>query len=583
MGCVDLNWRVILGFAVVVLWSIVPIPQISVKSAQGAINAERDTCLHAADTMAIRACEKVLSADPDDLQVLLKLSQHLAVKQDYESAIKIMEQAKKYHPDSTKVKHNLKKLISYHKEQKWKEKRTGAGKEVTTSSRGSTEYKLLKIRCLRLKGKSALEACNRAIQEIKDDPSLYKARAAHLEALGRNQEATRDYSLAAKYNPARPLESASADIEEKPKEVQRISKKRDKIKLKMEEVPEPQGAEPAPEANIAADQSPKKEKVVVQPEESSVQVSQPAGGPSPETPAVSGSETTIKKLATLKGLYENSLISRGEYERRREALLDSLVTVPKRKTKKHVPAIDPNILGNYHALVIGEQDYQFLPKLKTAKRDAESVAEVLTKHYGFKVKILMDASRRDILLALSAYRRTLSKDDNLLIYYAGHGWLDEKADVGYWLPVEAVEENKVDWISMATLTSSVRVLEAKHVLIVADSCFSGKLARGLFMQDRNPDYLARIAKKRTRVVLTSGGLEPVLDGGGKGGHSVFAATFLKVLQDNKEIMDGSTLFTKIRRPVMLKAQQVPEYSDIRMAGHEGGDFVFLPVEPGDEN
>ncbi|MDP7667219.1 MAG: hypothetical protein QF738_04055 [Rhodospirillales bacterium] len=33
----------------------------------------------------------------------------------------------------------------------------------------------------------------------------------------------------------------------------------------------------------------------------------------------------------------------------------------------------------------------------------------------------------------------------------------------------------------------------------------------------------------------------------------------------------------IRRPVMLAADQTPEYADIRKAGHDGGDFLFVRV------
>ena len=63
----------------------------------------------------------------------------------------------------------------------------------------------------------------------------------------------------------------------------------------------------------------------------------------------------------------------------------------------------------------------------------------------------------------------------------------------------------------------------------------------------------------------------------KGEHSVFASAFIQALRDNTGIMDGSTLFTKIRRLVMLNSDQTPEYSDIRKAGHDGGDFIFLDV------
>ena len=40
-------------------------------------------------------------------------------------------------------------------------------------------------------------------------------------------------------------------------------------------------------------------------------------------------------------------------------------------------------------------------------------------------------------------------------------------------------------------------------------------------------------------------------------------------------MDGQTLYDAINRPVVLKADQTPQYSEIRRAGHGGGDFLFV--------
>jgi len=110
---------------------------------------------------------------------------------------------------------------------------------------------------------------------------------------------------------------------------------------------------------------------------------------------------------------------------------------------------------------------------------------------------------------------------------------------------------------------------------VVDSCYSGTLTRGVKVTLQSPDYLQRMATKRARVVLTSGGLEPVSDSGGGAKHSVFASAFINALRDNESLMDGTELFLKIRRPVMINAPQTPEYADIRFAGHEGGDFLFV--------
>ena len=83
-----------------------------------------------------------------------------------------------------------------------------------------------------------------------------------------------------------------------------------------------------------------------------------------------------------------------------------------------------------------------------------------------------------------------------------------------------------------------------------------------------------MASKWARVAITSGGLEPVADKGG-GENSPFAKAFIDALNDNNAVMDGTTLFTKMRRPVMVAAQQTPQYSDVRGAGHDGGDFIFV--------
>ena len=59
---------------------------------------------------------------------------------------------------------------------------------------------------------------------------------------------------------------------------------------------------------------------------------------------------------------------------------------------------------------------------------------------------------------MSRLRRELGPDDNLLIYYAGHGYVDEETEEGYWLPVDAVEDDPVDWISNSTITTMLRGL-----------------------------------------------------------------------------------------------------------------------------
>ena len=230
---------------------------------------------------------------------------------------------------------------------------------------------------------------------------------------------------------------------------------------------------------------------------------------------------------------------------------------------------------NYFALVIGNNQYSDLPALQTALNDAHTVAMTLQNEYGYNVSLLTNATRAQILQSLEKFRTTLTTNDNLLIYYAGHGWLDKDGNEGYWLPVDATNSSSINWISNGSITTILRAIQAKHVMVVADSCYSGKLARGISIKQKSPDYIQKIASLRARTVLASGGLEPVADGGGRGNHSVFASAFIKALKQNQGVLDASELFNQIRRPIVLNSDQVPEYADIRKAGHDGGDFLFI--------
>ncbi len=254
--------------------------------------------------------------------------------------------------------------------------------------------------------------------------------------------------------------------------------------------------------------------------------------------------------------------------------------------------IDPKQLGikfgEYHALVIGNSKYQFLPELKTAKNDAQQVSKMLKENYGFKVTTLLDASRYDILSVLNKMREELTEDQNLLIYYAGHGDLDRINQRGNWLPVDAEPGSTANWISNIQITDVLNAMSARQIMLVVDSCYSGTLTRaglaridsGMSLATRGK-WIEKMAGKRSRVVLTSGGVAPVLDGGG-GDHSVFAKAFLNALEANRGVLEGQKLFQAVSTEVANSSatadfEQVPQYAPIKYAGHESGDFFLVPT------
>jgi hypothetical protein len=253
------------------------------------------------------------------------------------------------------------------------------------------------------------------------------------------------------------------------------------------------------------------------------------------------------------------------------------------KGDKNISLVPPQdtfeFSGNYYALIIGNNNYRNLPKLRTARHDAKEVKRVLEQKYGFKTRLLLDATRADMLHALNYFRKTLKEEDHFLLYYAGHGEFDTVAQKAYWLPVDALRDDDTNWIIVDIVTANIKRIAAKHVLVVADSCYSGTFTRKA-ITDLGPTpekerYLKKMYRKSSRTLMASGGNEPVSDIGG-GNHSVFASAFIQGLEDMKERIFTAEefYFEQIKERVAGNAQQTPEYNPIRKSGHDGGDFIF---------
>ncbi len=151
-----------------------------------------------------------------------------------------------------------------------------------------------------------------------------------------------------------------------------------------------------------------------------------------------------------------------------------IASEPESRPRRTIPFVD---FGTYHALIIGNNTYSEFPSLETPVNDARAMSRILRDKYGFKTQILINADRYTILQTLNSYRERLTEDDNFLLFYAGHGTLDEKNDRGHWLPVDASPNNPANWISNVTITDYINTMLAKHIMVIADSCYSGTLAR----------------------------------------------------------------------------------------------------------
>ena len=248
------------------------------------------------------------------------------------------------------------------------------------------------------------------------------------------------------------------------------------------------------------------------------------------------------------------------------------------------------------ALFIANDTYEdeVFPPLKTPVADAEALAAVLRQRFGFATEIdggqgrldlfLRNASKAQVQEMLFQLRRRLTAEDQLLIYYAGHG--ENDPDLGaYWVPVDGQHDADFSWIDANEITRELKRMNAASVLVISDSCYAGGLSRG--GKDSTPGaearerYLAKASRLKSRQLMASGGDEPVEDGGGAG-HSVFAKALIDALGAMPDqTFTASELFEQKVKPAVIAAAsaltegQTPGFSRIIKAGDEpGSEFVF---------
>ncbi|WP_317899317.1 caspase family protein [Aurantibacillus circumpalustris] len=238
--------------------------------------------------------------------------------------------------------------------------------------------------------------------------------------------------------------------------------------------------------------------------------------------------------------------------------------------------------GKYYALLIGINAYSgFWKPLKNATNDAMSIEKLLTDNYKFEVfKTLYDkqATRDAIIKELEWLVKTVGENDNVLIYYSGHGEFKKELNKGYWVPVDATTASTSNYISNSDIQTFLAGIPSKHTLLVSDACFSGDIFRGSVTSaafENTDKYYQKTYDLKSRQAISSGGLEPVMDGG-KDSHSVFAYYLIQALTTNtSKYFDASQLFSKIKIPVGNNSEQSPDFNPIKNTGDEGGNFIFI--------
>jgi hypothetical protein len=231
--------------------------------------------------------------------------------------------------------------------------------------------------------------------------------------------------------------------------------------------------------------------------------------------------------------------------------------------------------GDYFGLIIGIDNYQSssLEDLDHPITDATLLYSTLIGNYMFEpgnLTLLKDPTRAEIITNLDRLSNQLTKNDNLLIFYAGHGHWDEEKETGYWLPADAEQFSSVNWIRNSTIQDFVDDINTRHTLLISDACFAGSIfkTRGAF-QDASI-AVNKLYSLSSRKAMTSGTMKQVPD------RSVFIEYFMKrLLDNNKKYISSGELFSSFREAVLNNSPNIPQYGVIQDSGDEGGEFIFI--------
>lgn len=258
------------------------------------------------------------------------------------------------------------------------------------------------------------------------------------------------------------------------------------------------------------------------------------------------------------------------------------------------------------ALIIGVNNYggAFHP-LRFAVNDAKEVGRVLEDCYGFapqNVTYLLDdkatptAIRRAI--ARLADPKNVSVNDQILIYFSGHGHTVRTDDgkeftflVPFGLQAEKGDLNNPsiflsEAISVRDIWGWLAPCRAKHVLLIADACFSGALTESRSAEVVSEGVIGQYLRRPARQIITAGTADQQSVEMSELGHGVFTSKLLEELEAQAAspgyVFSARDLHSRLAKTVgnATRGKQTPLFRDMDTSG----EVMFMALsEPGERS
>ncbi len=220
--------------------------------------------------------------------------------------------------------------------------------------------------------------------------------------------------------------------------------------------------------------------------------------------------------------------------------------------------------NNTYALVIGNQNYRFVPDVPFAKNDALSFIKYCKTTLGIPAENVhySENATKHMILDLEFddwLKKEISdkSDKNLIVYYAGHGVPDiNNNNKAYLLPTDVYGTKPYHGIALDDFYTQIGEMGFNLVTIFIDACFSGvnrdneglggERAVEIEAQDSRPT-------KGNLIVFSAAHGNETAQGFQEEGHGLFTYYLLKELQETKGDVTYGKLAEDLEKNVINKA------------------------------
>ena len=219
--------------------------------------------------------------------------------------------------------------------------------------------------------------------------------------------------------------------------------------------------------------------------------------------------------------------------------------------------------GTDYALLFATNEYDHWENLTTPINDAKALRDELEK-YGFEVKLYEDKKTGEMATLLDEYTtRTYETEDQLLVYFTGHGLFEKDRQDGLIAgknsaaPIGVEDLAPGDYRSYLTYADLERMLDrlkCNRILLILDVCYGGTFDQEIALGEppstkgapstkgvKQALDLAETLKVKTRWYLSAGEKEEVLAASSTGEHSPFAAALLSILKGDGDVLSDDVL------------------------------------------